>query len=432
MAQCEQDREAVVVGTIDNGPARRLLLLEATQKTTVQEALEKKSSLVVAKSSTTTTTTDDEATNTDDADDVAAAAAAAADNGGCHDKNRITEPSSFDVLFGRGKPYQEHEGNRRLHQCVEYYRDSYSRSLRRDKMVIAQTIVCLIKDSSQHPGRFLRRLKGPDEEYWCEVSDMVAREKVSHALRAKQPPQKSPPPPQQRRRRGSSPSSSSPPPRPILPAPPVVVESSWSIRRRANVSSSGVVETSTIPVELLAPAAATTRTRKHEVGETEMTLNGGVGGGYPNSVSSAGGLRFGTMIPPTAAAAAASATFPGSMPTTTTYPNPYVWNHGLTTTTTGTQPWRSSSSDDSLYYARNLPLVLPASSSSFLSQIVERRRSGHYDMGLFPNGVPLPFLGEMDPFLLEAMIQLGQRRRRNGDGNDIGGGGGGGLGRNHT
>jgi hypothetical protein len=427
MAQCEQDREAVE-GTIDNGPARQLLLLEATQKTTVQEALEKKSSLEVEKSSTTTSTPVvahyDEATNTDDDDDVAAAAAA---SDGGNATIRITEPSSFDVLFGRGKPYQEHEGNRRLHQCVVYYRDSYSRSLRRDKMVIAQTIVRLIKDSSQHPGRFLRRLKGPDEEYWCEVSDTVAREKVSHALRAKQPPQKQPPQQQQQQQRGGGHSSSSPSPQPILPAPPVVVESSSAIRRRATVSSSGVVETSTIPVELLArpfsrsatiPAAAT-RTRTHEAGETEMTLNGGVGGGYPNYVTSAGGLRFATLMPPTASAASAAAITPRSMSTTTTYPNSFAWNHGLTTTT-GTLPWRSSLSDDSLYYARNLPLALPASSSSFLSQIEEHRRLGHYDMGLFPNGIPLPFLGEMDPFLLEAMIQLEQCRRRNGNGNDIG------------
>jgi hypothetical protein len=423
MAHREEDR-AAVVGTIENGPARRPLLPASKQKMTLQEELEKKSLLSSLEeekslSSSHTNTTNVVVARDDDDDEDAA-------SGSDGPKDRINNPSSFDVLFGRGKPYQEHEGNRRLHQCVEYYRPSYCRSQRRDKMVIAQTIVRLIKESSQHPGRFLRRLKGPEEEYWCEVSDTVAREKVSHALRAK--PQQ---PPQEQRRRGGpsssnnnnndKPSLSSPPPRPILPASSVV-ESSSSILRRADVSSSGEV-TSAFPLELAHSSPLSTITRTRKEGDTVVTSNGGGGGGggvVQNSVVTTSGLLFGSAFVPPAAAAAAAPLH--SVPTMN-YPNPFFWNPGSTTTTTtmGILPWHST---DSLYYARNLPVV-PASSSSFLSQIAEHCLLGQ-DRGLIPNGAPLRLDG-MDPFLLEAMIQLGQCRRNGGGGTGMGGG----LGRNH-
>jgi hypothetical protein len=97
---------------------------------------------------------------------------------------RITNPSSRDVLFGRGKPFQSHPGNVYLHKIVNMHKDRYLKSRRYDKLAIAEEIVSEIKEGSNGtPGRFLKRAEG--EDHWVEVSSEVAREKVSHALRGK-------------------------------------------------------------------------------------------------------------------------------------------------------------------------------------------------------------------------------------------------------
>lgn len=101
------------------------------------------------------------------------------------DVPRILQPSQFDVLFGRGKPYQGHAGNIRLHKIVDLYKPRYSQARRHEKTEIAEEIVQFIKTPSNNnkPGRFLKRVE--NEEAWVEVSDSVARDKVSHALRGK-------------------------------------------------------------------------------------------------------------------------------------------------------------------------------------------------------------------------------------------------------
>ena len=92
-------------------------------------------------------------------------------------KKKISKPSSFDVLFGRGKPYQGHEGNIRLHKIVNVHKERYLKSRRDDKFAIAEEIVQYIKQggdgsdgskSKKQRGRFLKRVDG--EEYWVEVS----------------------------------------------------------------------------------------------------------------------------------------------------------------------------------------------------------------------------------------------------------------------
>ena len=69
----------------------------------------------------------------------------------------------------------------RLHKLVDFHRKKYLQSKRFDKCVIAKQIVRVIKETS---GRFLKRA-GDGLDYWVVVSDEVAREKVSHALRSK-------------------------------------------------------------------------------------------------------------------------------------------------------------------------------------------------------------------------------------------------------
>jgi hypothetical protein len=95
----------------------------------------------------------------------------------------IDNPSKFDVLFGRGKPYQGHSGNIRLHKVVDVYKPRYSQARRHVKTEIAEEIVQFIKGGGEKSGRFLKRTEG--EDAWVEVSDTIARDKVSHALRGK-------------------------------------------------------------------------------------------------------------------------------------------------------------------------------------------------------------------------------------------------------
>jgi hypothetical protein len=97
-------------------------------------------------------------------------------------EEKISKPTPFDVLFGRGKPYQGHPGNIRLHKIVDVHRSRYLRARRYDKFAISEEIVRNIK-APPESGRFLKRAEG--EDYWEEVSDPVAQEKVSHALRGK-------------------------------------------------------------------------------------------------------------------------------------------------------------------------------------------------------------------------------------------------------
>jgi len=91
------------------------------------------------------------------------------------------QPTDYDVLFGRGKPFQDHPGNLRLHSVVNVYKPNYSQARRHEKTAIAEDVVKLIKSDRKQVGRFLKQADGR----WEVVSDIEARAKVSHALRGK-------------------------------------------------------------------------------------------------------------------------------------------------------------------------------------------------------------------------------------------------------
>jgi hypothetical protein len=105
---------------------------------------------------------------------------------------RISRPGLFDVICGRGRPYQEHLGNIRLHEIVSAHKPLYFNSKRHDKKGIASMIVNSIKNDETQPGRFLKRIDDENDMVWEDVSDKVACEKVGHILRFKyknaQPP----------------------------------------------------------------------------------------------------------------------------------------------------------------------------------------------------------------------------------------------------
>jgi hypothetical protein len=88
----------------------------------------------------------------------------------------IENPSSADILLGRGKPYQEFPGNQNLLFIVDHYTAAYGKADRDAKGVINMGIVQLIKEKK---GRFLQR-RNDSGDGWVEVNDIVARDKVSH------------------------------------------------------------------------------------------------------------------------------------------------------------------------------------------------------------------------------------------------------------
>jgi hypothetical protein len=105
-------------------------------------------------------------------------------NGDKTESNRMLEPTLRDVLCGRGKPFQDHPGNLRLHKIVNRHQEKYLSSRRYNKLAITEDIVEEIKKPGNgEAARFLKRSE--DMSCWLEVSDDIAREKVSHALRGK-------------------------------------------------------------------------------------------------------------------------------------------------------------------------------------------------------------------------------------------------------
>lgn len=85
-------------------------------------------------------------------------------------------PNHSDVLYGKDKSVQEHSGNIRYLNLISEYWDRYDGAKKIEKKSITEEMVNLIKKSG---GRFLKM----DDSGWIEVSDVVAREKVSNAFR---------------------------------------------------------------------------------------------------------------------------------------------------------------------------------------------------------------------------------------------------------
>ena len=98
---------------------------------------------------------------------------------------RVSTPTPFDVLFGRGFSYQMHPGNLRLHTVVKRHKDRYSNAKRLEKRAIIAEVVNLIKNGGPQNARFLERAAGSGKNDWIEQSDKRAMEKVGHALRGK-------------------------------------------------------------------------------------------------------------------------------------------------------------------------------------------------------------------------------------------------------
>ncbi|KAL3904854.1 MAG: hypothetical protein SGILL_009908 [Bacillariaceae sp.] len=89
----------------------------------------------------------------------------------------VCVPSRNDVLFGRGKRYQNHVGNQRFRKLIDDCLPTYDNASKEQKTKIAQEIVGIVH---QARGRFLK----DDGAGWVQVTDLhMLRQKVAHAFR---------------------------------------------------------------------------------------------------------------------------------------------------------------------------------------------------------------------------------------------------------
>jgi hypothetical protein len=102
----------------------------------------------------------------------------------------IDIPARMDVLLGRGKPFREYPGNRRLLEVVEAFSQEYATAVTGEKSRVADWIVTVVQTSGGCGGgggtatqgaRFLKQ--DADNGWWVPVENDIAREKVCAALR---------------------------------------------------------------------------------------------------------------------------------------------------------------------------------------------------------------------------------------------------------
>jgi hypothetical protein len=88
----------------------------------------------------------------------------------------VDVPGSFDVLMGKGRSLQEHHGNLEFRRLIDAYSSKYYAAAKPEKKAITEKIVEMVKKST---GRFLK----DDGDGYAEVTDDIARYKVSHCFR---------------------------------------------------------------------------------------------------------------------------------------------------------------------------------------------------------------------------------------------------------
>ena len=97
--------------------------------------------------------------------------------------DKIGLPGRYDILVGRGKPFQSHSGNICMLQLIEQHMKEYENAGRGEKTSIAKRLVKKL----QMKGRFLAR---DNDGWWVRVSDEIAVEKVSGGFRSSRGRQK--------------------------------------------------------------------------------------------------------------------------------------------------------------------------------------------------------------------------------------------------
>merc|ERR1712166_1166867 len=100
---------------------------------------------------------------------------------------RVEIPNGFDILCGQSRLCASHTGNKRFQTVLDTYATRYdSATSKQEKMIMTKEIVACIHNSN---GRFLKYRNSSNNKdiggIWEEISNVAARDKVSHALRTK-------------------------------------------------------------------------------------------------------------------------------------------------------------------------------------------------------------------------------------------------------
>jgi hypothetical protein len=94
---------------------------------------------------------------------------------------QYVNPTDEDILLGRGGKSNHHPGNKRYREEIKNFQSSYTRLEQKDdKTDLSRYVVDYVH---KYEGRFLTFDKDVRPNRWYEVPDIVARRKVSQALR---------------------------------------------------------------------------------------------------------------------------------------------------------------------------------------------------------------------------------------------------------
>jgi hypothetical protein len=96
------------------------------------------------------------------------------------DAERVSKLHKTDILFGRGKGFQNHPGNQRMREVIEKYKVQYHSLKRSEKQELIEAVY---KELTEEGARFLKKLD--NEDAWVKVDRPVALQKVSHTLRCR-------------------------------------------------------------------------------------------------------------------------------------------------------------------------------------------------------------------------------------------------------
>mmetsp|Transcript_17768 Transcript_17768/g.43873 ORF Transcript_17768/g.43873 Transcript_17768/m.43873 type:complete len:702 (+) Transcript_17768:118-2223(+) len=95
------------------------------------------------------------------------------------------EPTSEDILLGRGQTIQTHPGNVRFREWLEEYRDEYERTPRHKKRLVTAEMANIL---SSNGIRFLKQ--GPDKKSWVAIDTKEAEQKISQLFRSRRKKQR--------------------------------------------------------------------------------------------------------------------------------------------------------------------------------------------------------------------------------------------------
>jgi hypothetical protein len=93
---------------------------------------------------------------------------------------RVLDIAKSDVVFGRGKGFQNHPGNQRMRDIIDKYKMQYHSLKRSEKRMMVENVY---KEIVEGGARFLKKLD--DDNAWVIVDGPVALQKVSHTLRCR-------------------------------------------------------------------------------------------------------------------------------------------------------------------------------------------------------------------------------------------------------